>query len=351
MTSTPIEVEVEDTLKVSLKDFNIPTESWEQAAEDRTKWRCLINKGASQFEAKRICEAKRKLKELKARAKGPSSDSAQSDFTCSICNRQFRAKIGFGERWGSAIAQLGERRSLVSELHTNLVRVRASPASMYFQSGGCINLSKCMWSGCRRADDIKPLVLKELRKEITPVIQVIFERSLETGQLPKDWTSARVSPLFKKGDKSDPANYRPISLTCILCKVMEHIVASNLSQHLNRNNVLYGLQHGFREKRSCETQLIELVEELSRKLSNGHQVDLVLLDFSKAFDKVNHFKLLFKLSSHGVKGQTLKWISSFLGGRTQAVVLEGECSPEVPVISGVPQGSVFGTTSLLAIHK
>ena len=100
-----------------------------------------------------------------------------------------------------------------------------------------------------------------------------------------------MCPLFKKGDKSDPANYRPISLTCILCKVMEHIVASNLSQHLNRNNALYGLQHGFREKRSCETQLIEVVEELSRKLSNGHQVDLVLLDFSKAFDKVNHLKL------------------------------------------------------------
>ena len=83
-----------DTLKASLKDFNIQTESWEQAAQDRTKWRCLINKGASQFEAKRICEAERKRKERKARAKGPSSDSAQSEFTCSICNRQFRAKIG-----------------------------------------------------------------------------------------------------------------------------------------------------------------------------------------------------------------------------------------------------------------
>ena len=83
-----------DILKASLKDFNIPTESWEQAAQDRTKWRCLINKSASQFVAKRICEAERKRKERKARAKGPSSDSAQSEFTCSICNRQFRAKIG-----------------------------------------------------------------------------------------------------------------------------------------------------------------------------------------------------------------------------------------------------------------
>ena len=83
-----------DTLKASLKDFNISTESWEQAAQDRTMWRCLINKGTFQFEAKRICEAERKRKEKKARAKGPSSDSAQSEFTCSICNRQFRAKNG-----------------------------------------------------------------------------------------------------------------------------------------------------------------------------------------------------------------------------------------------------------------
>ena len=83
-----------DTLKASLKDFIIPIESWEQAAQDRTKWRCLINKGASQFKAKRIYEAEKKRKERKARAKGPLSDSAQSEFTCSICNRQFRAKIG-----------------------------------------------------------------------------------------------------------------------------------------------------------------------------------------------------------------------------------------------------------------
>ena len=131
---------------------------------------------------------------------------------------------------------------------------------------------------------------------------------------------------------------------------MEHIAASNLARHLNCNDILYGLQHGFREKRSCETQLIELVEELGRKLSHGHQVDLILLDFSKAFDKVTHLKLLFKLSSYGIKGKALKWISSFLGGRTQAVVLEaggggggggGECSSEVPVTSGVPQAQYW----------
>ena len=105
-----------------------------------------------------------------------------------------------------------------------------------------------------------------------------------------------------KKDKCDPANYRPIALTCILCKVLEHIVASSIARHLNENDILYGLQHGFREKRSCKTQLLELVEKLYRKVSNCDHVDLVLLDFSKAFDTFNHLKLLFKLSTHGIKG-------------------------------------------------
>ena len=150
-------------------------------------------------------------------------------------------------------------------------------------------------------DEIRIIVLKELRPEIAPIIQLILERSLATGEVPFDWTEENVSPIFKKADNSDPANYRPISLTCVLCKVMEHIIASNLTKHLNKHNILYDLQHGFRQKRSCETQLIQLVEDLGRQLIQGKQTDQLLLDFSKAFDKVNHLKLLYNISQHGAQ--------------------------------------------------
>ena len=209
-------------------------------------------------------------------------------------------------------------------------------------AGVCKLLSGLNVSKAAGPDAIRPLVLKQLCQEIAPVVAVIFQTSFNSGIVPTDWKKAQVCPLFKKGNKTDPANYRPISLTCILCKTMEHIIASTLTKHFNQHNILYDLQHGFRERRSCETQLIQLVEDLSRNMISGKQTDLILLDFSKAFDKVNHLKLLYKLQTHGVQGKALRWIESFLVGRSQTVVLNGNSSDELQVSSGVPQGSVLG---------
>ena len=114
-----------------------------------------------------------------------------------------------------------------------------------------------------------------------------------------------MSPIFKKGDKTDPANDRPISLTCVLCKLLGHIIASNISKHFTDQNILYDLQHGFREWRSCETQLIMLIDKLSKNMQSRKQTDLILLDFSKAFDKVAHEELLQKTSRLRHKGGTL----------------------------------------------
>ena len=157
-------------------------------------------------------------------------------------------------------------------------------------------------------DGLKPLLLKELGEEIVPILKIIYERSLQTGKLPADWTKANVMPVFKKGDKSLASNYRPISPTCILCKVLEHILASNIVKHFDEQGLMYDLQHGFRERRSCETQLIMLIEDLARNASAGRQTDIILLDFSKAFDKVNHSKLIWKLHQYGIRGHVLSWI-------------------------------------------
>ena len=101
--------------------------------------------------------------------------------------------------------------------------------------------------------------------------------------------------IFQKGDKSDPANYRPISITSVLDKVLEHIVASNLTKYLANSNILFELQHGFREKRSCETQMVMLIDEIAKNMQTGKQTDLILLDFSEAFNKVAHENLISKL--------------------------------------------------------
>jgi hypothetical protein len=191
-------------------------------------------------------------------------------------------------------------------------------------------------------DEIPARVLKECSTELAPFLTIIFSKTLATGCLPDDWKQANVSAIFKKGDRNTAANYRPVSLTSICCKLQEHILTSSIMKHLAQHNILTDSQHGFRARRSCETQLVTLVHELSANLDRGGQLDMVVLDFSKAFDKVPHERLMKKLHHYGIRGSTLSWIRSFLSDRTQQVIVDGVRSDPAPVVSGVPQGTVLG---------
>ena len=149
------------------------------------------------------------------------------------------------------------------------------------------------------------------------------------------------------GKKGDPGNYRPISLTCILCKVMESIIRDAMIKFLLTNKLICSAQHGFLPGRSTLTNLLEYLETLTRLVDEGHAVDVLYLDFRKAFDVVPKERLLAKMNSIGMGGKVVGWVREWLSGRTQKVVLNGKESGLGSVRSGVVQGSSLGPTLFL----
>ena len=205
-------------------------------------------------------------------------------------------------------------------------------------------------------DGLNARILKECRSEIAPILALIYNESLAQGTVPDDWRQANVAPILKKGEKYDAANYRPVSLTCICCKTLEHIIVSNINKNIAFESILADCQHGFRSQRSCETQLVQffhdLVINLDRALNRNHrQTDVIIMDFAKAFDKVPHRRLLYKLDYYGIRGSTHNLITSWLSERFQKVVLDDQVSYPVPVLSGVPQGSVLGPVLFLFVYQ
>ena len=149
-----------------------------------------------------------------------------------------------------------------------------------------------------RADNIPGRLLKEEAIELSPIFTLLFNSTLHQGKIPSPWKQAHVAPVHKKNSRHDPANYRPISLTSVTCKIIEHFIYSQVINHLDSNGILTDKQFGFRKRHSCETQLLITVQDLAQGLRDKQEIDAVILDFSKAFDKVSHRRLLLKLEHY-----------------------------------------------------
>ena len=191
-------------------------------------------------------------------------------------------------------------------------------------------------------DGISPKILKETVEQISTPLAHVFNMSLQEEIVPLEWKEANIIPLFKKGSRNKSVNYRPVSLTSVICKLLEAIIRDHMMDFLIKHKLINPSQHGFLKARSCLTNLLCYLEEITKWVDEGSPVDVIYLDFQKAFDKVPHQRLILKLKSHGMGNSIINWIEQWLTDRKQMVFVDGEVSSWKSVLSGVPQGSVLG---------
>jgi hypothetical protein len=191
-------------------------------------------------------------------------------------------------------------------------------------------------------DNLSPRLIKEAGNSIVTVLTRLFNLSLTKGIFPALWKRANVLPIYKKAEQFFATNYRPISLLCILAKVFEKIVFKYVFNYFRTNFMISVWQSGFLPGVSTVTQLVEIYDQFCKAVSQGKDIRVVFLDISKAFDRVWHAGLLYKLKQHGIKGRLLAWIMDYLRDRQQRVIINGTTSPWGKIEAGVPQGSVLG---------
>ena len=193
-------------------------------------------------------------------------------------------------------------------------------------------------------DEIHPQILIELVDLVSKPLAFLLNKTMGEGCIPQDWIKAYVSPIFKKGARNKAENYRPISLTSIVGKLMEYFVRDSIMTHMRAENLLSSKQYGFINRRSTTTQLLSYLDKCIDTIVPGGVVDTIYFDFVKAFDSVLHERLLGKLKSYSINGKVLGWIKAFLSNRRQIVYVNGMKSDPATVLSEIPQVSVLGPT-------
>ncbi len=191
-------------------------------------------------------------------------------------------------------------------------------------------------------DGLSSSLLKSVASEISVPLAHIFNLSLKNGQYPEKFKTSRVVPIFKNGDKLSCDNYRPISLVSSIAKILDKIVASKLTNHLELNKLLFPYQFGFQKKLSTEDNLLHLQNFVSTSLNEDKYCIGIFLDLKKAFDVVSHSILLKKLDKMGIKNMSLKWFQSYLTDRQQIVDIDGNFSLSASINISVLQGSILG---------
>ena len=192
-------------------------------------------------------------------------------------------------------------------------------------------------------DNIHPIFVKNVFPFLIKPLRLIFTKSFQTGIVPVDWTRGLICPIYKNnGRPNDCSSYRPICLTSIICRLFEYIVRKQMLEYFIGNNLLSPSQHGFLPKRSTCTNMLSCLNDWTKFLNDGKCFDVIYIDLAKAFDTVSHSKLLQKLCALGVGGCLLRWLRKFLVGRVQSVRVGTSISSAVPVMSGIPQGTILG---------
>lgn len=191
-------------------------------------------------------------------------------------------------------------------------------------------------------DEVSHRMLKETSKSVCIPLRILFNRSLRESIYPSAWKIANVMPLFKKGEKDIPSNYRPISLISCIGKVMERVIFKHIYNYLHENNLIYKNQSGFLPGHSTVYQLIDIYNQICKAFDEKKSTCMVFCDIFKAFDRVWHKGLIFKLKQYGISGNLLNWLSHYLTNRNQKVFIGSSYSSTKFLNAGVPQGSVLG---------